>query len=126
MIGEVVVMEPADYQDWLDGRPAARNPVEAGGVLFQNLRCDTCHLPGPSARGPELTGRFGQDVALADGRRVRFDEAYVRESLLDPAARISAGFQPQMPSYKGQIGEDDVLALIAYLKSLSPSPESER
>ncbi len=126
MIGDVVVMDPAEYQAWLDGRPAERNPVEAGAILFQNLRCDTCHFRGSGARGPELAGRFGQEVPLSDGQRARFDEGYVRESLLEPAKRVSAGFQPVMPTYKGQIDEDDVLALIAYLKSLGPEEKAAR
>ena len=123
MIGSVVVLDPAEYQAWLDGRPAERNPIEAGALLFQNLRCDTCHFPGSAfvgsaARGPDLAGRFGTDVTLSDGQTVRFDERYVRESLLEPQKRLSAGFQPLMPSYQGQIGESDVLSLVAYLKSL--------
>jgi cytochrome c oxidase subunit 2 len=123
MIGSVIVLDPAEYQAWLDGRPAEKNPVEAGALLFQNLRCDTCHFPGSTfasvaARGPELAGRFGTEVTLADGQTVRFDERYVRESVLEPQKRVSAGFQPLMPSYQGQIGESDVLSLIAYLKSL--------
>jgi cytochrome c oxidase subunit 2 len=123
MVGRVVVLDPAEYQSWLEGRPAQANPIESGALLFQSLRCDTCHSvgtppPGGPARGPDLAGRFGSDATLADGQRVRFDERYVRESLLEPAKRLSAGFQPLMPSYKGQIGESDVLDLIAYLKSL--------
>ena len=123
MIGSVVVLDPAEYQAWLDGRPEERNPIEAGALLFQNLRCDTCHFPGSAfagsaARGPELAGRFGTEVTLSDGQTVRFDERYVRESVLEPQKRLSAGFQPLMPSYQGQISESDVLSLIAYLKSL--------
>jgi cytochrome c oxidase subunit 2 len=118
MRGEVVVMDPAEYQAWLDGRPAEKNPVEAGALLFQNLRCDTCHSAASGARGPDLAGRFGTDVTLSDGRTVRFDERHVRESVLEPTARLSAGYQPLMPSYRGQVDESDVLALIAYLKSL--------
>ncbi|MSR63137.1 MAG: cytochrome c oxidase subunit II [Planctomycetes bacterium] len=121
MGGQVIVMDPAEYQAWLDGRPSERNPLANGALLFQNLRCDTCHTPGPSARGPELAGRFGRDVTLSDGQTVRFDERYVRESVLEPAKRLSAGFQPLMPSYQGQIGESDILDLSAYLKSLRSS-----
>jgi cytochrome c oxidase subunit 2 len=124
MIGEVVVMDPAQYQQWLDGQPAASNPVEAGLILFQNQRCDTCHLPGSATgatRGPDLRGRFGTEISLADGQRVEFDEAYVRESLLEPTRKISAGFQPLMPSFRGQLREDEILALIEYIKSLTPA-----
>jgi cytochrome c oxidase subunit 2 len=126
MKGRVVVLDPAEYQAWLDGRPSERNPVEAGALLFQDLRCDTCHsagtavAPAGQARGPDLGGRFGSEVPLAGGETARFDERYVRESLLEPAQRLSAGFQPLMPSYVGQVTESDILALIAYLKALEP------
>lgn len=118
MIGQVVVMDPAEYQTWLEGRPSEKDPVAAGALLFQNLRCDTCHNATSGARGPDLAGRFGGEVALNDGQKVRFDERHVRESILEPGKRLAAGFQPLMPSYQGQVSESDVLALIAYLKSL--------
>jgi len=119
MIGQVVVLDPAEYQAWLDGRPSERDPLQTGALLFQNLRCDTCHTAGPGARGPDLAGRFGTDVATDQGM-VRFDETYVRESVLEPAKRLAAGFQPLMPSYKGQVSESDIMALSTYLKSLKP------
>jgi cytochrome c oxidase subunit 2 len=124
MIGSVVVLDPSAYQAWLDGRPTEKDPLQAGALLFQNLRCDTCHDAGPglaasgAARGPNLAGRFGTDVTLTDGQTVRFDERYVRESLLEPGKRLSAGYPALMPSYQGQVSESDVLALATYLKSL--------
>lgn len=119
MVGEVVVMDPAEYQTWLDGRPAEKDPVAAGALLFQNLRCDTCHAATSGARGPDLAGRFGGDVTLQDGQKLRFDERYVRESILEPAKRLSSGFQPLMPSYQGQVSESDIMSLTAFLKSLA-------
>ena len=119
MIGEVVVLDPAEYQTWLDGRPSEKDPVAAGALLFQNLRCDTCHAATSGARGPDLAGRFGGDVALQDGQKLRFDERYVRESVLEPAKRLAAGFQPLMPSYQSQVSESDIMNLTAYLKSLA-------
>jgi len=126
MIGQVVVLDPADYQQWLDGRPSDKNPVETGALLFQNLRCDTCHSSASGARGPDLAGLFGSVVPLAAGGAVRFDERHVRESLLEPSKRVRAGFQPLMPSYAGQVSEGDILALIAYLKSLPPARGARR
>ena len=133
MKGSVVVLDPAEYQAWLDGRPAEQDPLVAGTLLWQNLRCDTCHERGVAAaaggqpplpaRGPDLAGRFGSDVTLADGQTVRFDERYVRESVLEPAKRLSSGYPALMPSYQGQVSESDLLALAAYLKSLK-SPRS--
>lgn len=129
MVGSVVVLEPEAYQAWLSGQPAGQDPVEAGRVLFENLRCQSCHDAGSGQRGPDLAGRFGTEVAAADGGSVLFDEEYVRESLLDPARRVTSGFQPVMPTYKGQVNEEQILQLIAYLKSIAaapPPPESPR
>jgi len=119
MIGQVVVMDPSEYQTWLDGRPSEKDPVAAGALLFQNLRCDTCHNETSGARGPDLAGRFGSEVVLQGGAQLRFDERYVRESILEPTKRISAGFQPLMPSYQGQVSESDIMHMTAYLKSLA-------
>ncbi len=121
MIGEVVVMDPADYQEWLNGQPAGKNPIESGKILFENLRCDTCHAAGSGQRGPDLAGRFGLPARLSDGQTVLFDEDYVRESILEPNKKLSAGFQPLMPTYQGQVSEDQLLHLIAYIKSMTDS-----
>ena len=118
MGGSVVVLDPSEYQTWLEGRPSEKDPVAAGALLFQNLRCDTCHSAGSGARGPDLAGRFGSDLTLQDGQKLRFDERYVRESIYEPSKRLAAGFQPLMPSYQGQVSESDVQSLIAFLKSL--------
>ena len=120
MIGEVVVMDPADYQAWLSAEPAGVTPEEAGLVFFENFRCDTCHAASSGQRGPALESRFGEPVALADGQTVRFDENYIRESILEPRKKVSVGYQPLMPTYQGQISEDQLLKVIAYLKSLTP------
>ncbi len=122
MIGSVVVMEPEDYERWLSGVPAGASPVEEGKLLFESLRCATCHSAGSGQRGPDLAGRFGGLAALADGGSVPFDEEYVRESILDPRRRVSAGYEPLMPTYAGQVNEGQVLQLIAYVKSLAAAP----
>ena len=118
MIGTVYVMDPGDYESWLAGQPNVKDPVEAGRVLFENLRCDTCHAAGSGQRGPSLENRFGGEVRLRDGQTRRFDEAYIRESILEPAAQVVAGYQPLMSSYQGQVSEEQILHLIAYIKSL--------
>ncbi len=123
MIGEVVVLEPTAYEEWLSGQPA-RDPIEAGKALFEAQRCDTCHRSTPDQRGPVLDGIFGTTVALADGSSVVADEVYLRESIVAPAKRITKGFQPLMPTYAGQIDEQDLSNLIAFLKSL-PATEPE-
>lgn len=119
MIGTVTVMEAADYEQWLSGAPAGETALEAGEKLFASLRCDTCHNDGPNARGPNLENRFGQNVALQGGGSALFDAEYVRESILNPKRHIAAGYQPLMPTYQGQLSEEQILQVITYLKSLS-------
>lgn len=126
MIGEIVVLEPAAYEAWLAGNPAGRNPVEAGKVLFENLRCATCHAAGSGQRGPDLAGRFGEQVRMRDGQTVIFDENYARQSILEPKSHIVAGFEELMPTYEGQVSEDEILQLIAYIKSLSTGDEESK
>jgi cytochrome c oxidase subunit 2 len=119
MIGRVVVMEPDSYQTWLAGGPAPESPVKAGEKLFTELNCITCHRPDSAGRGPVLNGIFGRPVALASGETVVADEAYIRESILNPSARVTAGYQPVMPTYLGQVSEESLLQVIAYIQSLA-------
>jgi len=118
MGGTVYVMEPEDYEAWLAQGPPGTGPGASGEELFTSLACVTCHRPGVRARGPNLHGVFGSKVQLADGRVVVADESYVRESILDPKAKVVAGFQPVMPTFKGQVTEDQLLQLVQYVKSL--------
>jgi cytochrome c oxidase subunit 2 len=123
MIGRVVVMEPADYQTWLQGGPAPESPVAAGQKLFVDLNCATCHRPDSQGRGPVLEGVAGSHVKLQTGEVITADQNYLRESILTPAARIVEGYQPIMPTYLGQVSEEGVLQLIAYIESLKgPQP----
>ncbi len=125
MIGDVVVMEPAEYQTWLSGGVPAGSLAQTGQALFQQLGCSTCHRFDVQGRGPNLTGVFGKPVSLEDGRTVVADENYVRESILVPAAKVVSGFKPIMPSFQGQVSEDQLDALIAYVKSLSQAPAAQ-
>jgi cytochrome c oxidase subunit 2 len=122
MIGQVVVMEPAQYQAWLSGTMSTGvegSPVAAGQRLFQDLACHTCHQLDHQGIGPMLTGLFGKQVQLDNGSVVTADENYIRESILKPTAKIVAGFQPLMPSYQGRVNEEQLLQLISYMKSLT-------
>jgi cytochrome c oxidase subunit II len=122
MIGDIVVMDPAQYEAWMSG--GATGPLSATGEkLFSELGCVTCHRTDNQGRGPNLQGVFGKPVALADGRTVTADENYIRECILDPAARRVKGFQPIMPTFQGLVSEEQVNALVAYVKSLSKSTE---
>lgn len=125
MIGKVYAMERTDYQRWLSGASLSESPREAGQKLFASLRCDTCHNATSGARGPNLAGLFGREVKLANGRTTVFDADYVRESILSPNARIVEGFQPLMPAYVGQVSEEQILALVAYIESIGATGAKE-
>ncbi len=122
MGGKVTVMTQEDYERWLSGAIANETPVQAGERLFTALRCITCHNSTSTARGPNLAGQFGKEVLLSSGAKVIFDADYVRESILNPSAKTVSGFQTGlMPTFQGQAKEEDILALIAYLKTFSVS-----
>jgi len=118
MIGQIVVMEPNDYQSWLSGGTEEGSLASAGQKLFADLACNTCHRPDAQGRGPVLQNLFGKTVELASGERVVVDEAYIRESILNPMAKITLGFQPIMPTFQGLVNEEGLLELIEYVKSL--------
>jgi cytochrome c oxidase subunit II len=123
MIGEVIVMEPAAYQAWLSGGGATGTLASNGQQMFQQLGCATCHRFDTQGRGPNLNGVFGKPVLLDDGRTVVADENYIRESILNPGAKVVSGFKPIMPSFQGQVSEESLMALVAYVKSLAqPQP----
>jgi cytochrome c oxidase subunit 2 len=118
MIGWVTAMEPAEYQAWLGGGSSGGTMADSGAKLFQDLACSTCHLENGQGRGPVLKGAYGKPVTLQSGQTVTVDDAYIRESVLNPQAKIVAGFQPIMPTFQGLVTEEQLLQLIAYVKSL--------
>jgi cytochrome c oxidase subunit II len=123
MTGEVIVMEPAEYQAWLSGGTGEGSLASAGEKLFADLACNTCHRPDSQGRGPVLDGLFGKTVTMQNGENVMFDEAYIRESILTPTAKVAAGFQPIMPTFQGLVSEEQLLQLIEYVKSLQSKTE---
>jgi len=118
MIGTVTALEPADYQAWLSGGSTSGTLAEAGQKLFTDLSCVTCHMENAQGRGPVLKGLYGKQVLLANGQTVTMDDAYIRESVLNPQAKVVAGFQPIMPTFQGLVTEEQLLQIIAYVKSL--------
>lgn len=139
MIGWIDVMEAPEYQAWLAGGAAEGSLASSGEKLFQQLACNTCHRSDGQGRGPVLEGVFGKEVQLQNGQRITADEAYVRESIINPRAKVVAGFQPIMPTFQGQVSEEQLLQLVAYIKSIasksgspgvnsasSSSPQSQR
>jgi len=126
MIGSVIVMEPREFDNWLSGNAGNQTPAAAGQQLYQSLGCVSCHgANGEGGRGPTLAGLFGRQTLLSTGQTVRADEAYIRESIINPQAKLVAGFGPIMPTFQGQVSEDQLVQLLAFIKSLqivSPQP----
>lgn len=118
MIGFVNVMEPSEYQAWLSGGAGEGSLAQTGQKLFQDLACNTCHRSDGQGRGPKLDALFGSQVQLQDGQRLVADETYIRESILNPKAKVVSGYQSIMPTFQGLVSEEQLLQLIAYVKSL--------
>jgi cytochrome c oxidase subunit 2 len=120
MGGWVVAMEPTEFENWLSGNANQMSPAAAGQQMFESLGCASCHgANAEGGRGPALLGLFGSNVVLSNGPALKADEAYLRESILNPQAKIVTGFGPIMPSFQGQVSEEQLLQLVAYVKSLS-------
>jgi cytochrome c oxidase subunit 2 len=124
MIGEVVVMQPEDYAEWLSSGKAEGSLASQGEKLFQEFSCTTCHRPDSGARGPNLQGLYGRPVRLTDNRVVVADDNYIRESILNPNAKVVAGFQPIMPTFQGVVSEEGLIQITEYIKHMSQQ-ESE-
>jgi cytochrome c oxidase subunit II len=122
MLSTVVVHPREDYDKWL--KDAANYlktlpPAEAGKMLYQRRGCVQCHsIDGTAGTGPSLNGIYGTTAHMTDGSDVLVDDNYIRESILEPQAKIVAGFQPVMATYKGLVSDDDITALIEFIKSL--------
>jgi len=124
MIGWIYVMTPADYQAWLSGGTSGETLASAGAKRFVEQACNTCHGEQKGSRGPSLSGLYGRTVRMQSGQTLAADEAYIRESIVNPQAKLLEGYPPIMPTYQGLISEEGLLQLTAYIKSLSPAPAS--
>ena len=120
MGGWITVMEPRDFGRWLQAQGGQETLAAQGKDLFRRYGCSGCHEAGGTVRAPRLEGVFGSPVPLSDGSVVIADERYVRDSILDPKAQVAAGYAPVMPTFAGQIGEDDLAKLVAYVESIGP------
>lgn len=126
MVGWIYVLPQAEFDNWLSGTVSDQTPVEMGKDLFTNkLGCASCHAGGAQQRGAVLEGLFGKDVKLVGGSVVKADDQYIRNSILNPGAQIVEGYQPIMPTFKGQVTEEQLNALVAYIKSLSPNAAAQ-
>lgn len=123
MIGKVKVLSVLDYEEWYEegiGTGAGMTMAEYGEKLYTTKACITCHkIDGSSGTGPGWKNIFGKEEKLSDGSTVIIDENYIRESILNPGAKVTAGYQPIMPTYQGILRDRQIDALIAYMKSLS-------
>jgi cytochrome c oxidase subunit II len=118
MGGRIVAMKPTEFENWLSGGTSAEPLAAAGERLFQQLGCSGCHAANARGLGPALEGLYGKAVPLQGGETVVADESYIRASILTPQQQIVAGYAPIMPPYQGQISEEGLLQLLAYIKSL--------
>jgi cytochrome c oxidase subunit 2 len=118
MVGEVVAMTPDDYARWTAAQPQADDIAKEGEGLFRSLGCSGCHALGSTVHAPPLVGLYGKPVHLSDGRTVVADDAYLRDSILQPTRDVVDGYPDIMPSFSGLIGDEEVLALTAYIRSL--------
>lgn len=120
MGGWVTVMNPRDFSTWLEMQGGEETLAAQGQELFRNYGCSGCHGAGASVRAPRLEGLFGSPVPLSDGSVVVADERYIRDSILDPKGQVAAGYAPVMPTFEGQVSEDDLAKLVAYIESIGP------
>jgi len=124
MIGSVIVMERDAFQDWLGGGTGGLTPAAAGERLFTNLGCSSCHQENDKGRGPSLHGLYGTKVQFEGGGSEVANEAYLRESIVDPKAKILKGYTPLMPTFRGLVNEEGLMQIIEYLKSIGPAKQA--
>src|SRR3984957_16839315 len=128
MMGSIIVQEPSEYERWLAGGAAAESMEQAGEKVFQSSGCSTCHVADGTGLGPSLLGVYGQPVKLVGGETVTADDGYIRESILMPKAKIVLGYTPIMPTFQGQLTEEQLTNVIAYIRALGksqPKPKEE-
>jgi cytochrome c oxidase subunit 2 len=119
MTGRIVVLEGAAFEQWLARQDVTGTLAAEGARLFRELGCSGCHGAGSAVRAPPLEGLYGNPVPLQDGTFAVADEAYLRDSILLPRSQVVAGYEPVMPSFAGRVGEDELIRLVAYIKSLA-------
>ena len=126
MIGSIIVQQPDEYERWLAGGAPGESMEQAGAKVFQASGCPTCHLADGTGLGPSLLGVYGQPVKLTTGQTITADDAYVRQHMLNPKATTVFGYHPIMPSFQGQLTEEQLNNLVAYIRALgkaTPAPK---
>jgi cytochrome c oxidase subunit 2 len=123
MIGTVHVLDPAEYERWLSREVIGSSMAREGAELFIKYHCSGCHGESPIVKAPRLEGIYGRPVPIQRGDAVQFvtaDDRYIRDAILLPRSQVVAGYEPVMPSFEGQISEEDLLKIIEYIKSIGP------
>ena len=127
MIGWIYAMSPAEYQRWLTEGASEGSLASQGEKLFHQFGCANCHHFDDQGRCPNLRNLYNHPVQIANGETVLADDSYLRESILEPNAKIVYGFKPNiMPNFTGQVNEEQVLALVSYIKALGPQPGTQQ
>ena len=124
MDGLLTVMEPAAYAQWLSHAGTSTSLAAAGKALFSTYGCSGCHAAGSNVRAPSLAGLYGNPVPMQAGGTVLADDSYLRDKILNPDGNLIAGYKQVMPSFKGVIAEDDLVRLVAYIKSIGQQSAS--
>jgi cytochrome c oxidase subunit 2 len=124
MVGRVIAMPPPQYEAWLRAGHQSETMASAGERLFQQMGCESCHRADAAVQAPSLVGLFGTEVELQSGETVIADESYIRESILNPRAKVVAGYPPVMPAFQGQLSEEDIMHLLSHIKSLQTTQEN--
>ncbi|HTX40275.1 MAG TPA: cytochrome c oxidase subunit II [Acidobacteriaceae bacterium] len=118
MIGWVYAMKPEDYEAWASGSTSGHSLAQNGERLFAALGCNSCHNDTPNAHGPNLAKVYGARLQLQNGQFVTVDDAFLRDTILNPTLHQVAGYAPIMPTYQGQVTEDGLIDLVEYIKQL--------
>src|SRR5271163_90087 len=119
MIGWVTAMKPEEYQAWTAGSTSGASLAQNGERLYASLGCNACHSGQADARGPNLAAAYGSRLQLTNGSHVTVDDAFLRDTILNPSMHATAGYAPIMPTYQGQISEEGLIDLVEYIKKLN-------
>ena len=126
MIGEIVAMKPDDFQAWTAGSTSGASLAQNGERLYASLGCNACHSGQPEARGPNLAAVYGARLQLASGSYVTVDDAFLRDTILNPSMHVTVGYAPIMPTYQGQVSEEGLIDLVEYIKKLNSNYRSQQ
>lgn len=127
MLAKMHVVSEAEYERWVNDKPAVMSPEKAGRLVYTQNACNSCHsLDGSRLVGPSFLQLFGRQATHDGGVSYVADENYIRESILQPQAKVVDGYpKPSpMPSYEGRLNDDEISNLIAFVKSLKEAPKA--